>query len=128
MNIRHFIKMRILVVGLVFLTVTYCAVRMIDIVSWTYPIPVELVVIALSLVMGIVCTPVVSIFVRREEYRTYMGCVVLVMAVLLALTYHFWTRWHYDPQFFTLSLVLPGMVSHFIGLYVLSRGKGKAPC
>jgi predicted membrane channel-forming protein YqfA (hemolysin III family) len=110
---------RITFLGFLFICVIYCAVRTIDIVSWNDPIPVEVAIIALSLITGIVMTPIISMFLQRQECRNYMLYIVIGMTILLVVTYQFRTRWHNDPQFLTLSLCIPGVISHFVGLHVL---------
>jgi FlaA1/EpsC-like NDP-sugar epimerase len=110
---------RIIFVGLLFISVTYCAVLTIDITSWNYSIPVEIAMIALSLVTGLALTPIVTMFLQRNECQRYLLYLIISMAIWLMITYQIRLRWHYDPQFLTLSFVIPGVISHIAGLHIL---------
>ena len=137
---------RILLIGLIFLTVTYYISKIC--LSFGMRISfekgvrllAEILTVTASLTAGLLLAPASASVLHKSEYKRYMLYITALLAVFLLITWKLWftpewmmTHQTLDPQFLTLSFTIPGVLSHFATLFFIlrkhqsSEKKGQAP-
>jgi len=119
-----FDNLRILSVILLFLFTAYFCVDLIDVWNWNSKIPVEIAMVAVSAIIGVIMTPIASIFIKKGEYKKYIFIFLSIFVILLVITWKLWfsIEWKQEPQFFSLCFLIPAAGIHFTMLYFLYYG------
>lgn len=114
---------RIIATSIAFLTILYCVVNMIDVMNGGELVPVEILIITASLSGGLLLAPVAFKVLKRRELKRYMLFTGSILTMLLAITWNLWfnINWKLDPQFLTLSFVIPGFGAHIVTLIYMNK-------
>ncbi len=120
---RIVISGRIIETSVAFLTILYCVVNMIDVMNGGKLIPVEILIITVSLSGGLLLAPVAFKVLERRDLKRYMLYTGSILTMLLAITWNLWFNidWNRDPQFLTLSFVIPGFGAHIVTLIYMNK-------
>lgn len=110
----------------VFLLLITCkAINAAGALAWreTWIIPIELIVIAASFLVGGVAALVGKLFVKVKDYKAHLLCFagVTVLSLCIIWRLNFVYFWKGFPQFIDAVFVIPAGAVYFILLYVFLR-------